>query len=187
MRKLSSFGARMRSVRRRPATPAACCAAIIFFLTAQQAAEATSASINLAGRVYEQAALMMSQFSISISATGAERPMDRKITKGGNVWLTDLGVSGNGADFTVSVHSHNAEASGHPGLVDAATGARIAYRLNFGGEPVDFKSGEATLGKGRTSSDKIATPRPLALVLPSDVDLGRARFREQIVVVIQAH
>lgn len=186
MRKSPSLRARLRSVRHRPAAATACCAIMAASLMAQQAVGATSSSVHLAGRVYEQAALIISQLSLSISSNGANHAAPRKITGGGTIWLTDLGVSGNGAEFIVSVHSRNSEVSGHPSLVDSTTGATIPYRLNFDGAPVDFNSGEALLGKGRTAADPIATPRPLALVLPSDANVAQARYREQIVVVIQA-
>ncbi len=147
----------------------------------------TSGTLHIAGQVFARATLWVSQFSLSISSfssLNSAGSLTRKIVGFGQIWLADLGISGNGSKFTVSVQSANAQDSGQPSLVDQDTGAAIPYRLTYGGSNLTFVGGEAQLAA--VPGETATAPLPLALAVPPGSDVADGRFQERIVLVVKA-
>ncbi len=163
-------------------------AAMVLLSAAPKSSSAgTSGSIHLAGQVFSRATLWLSRFSPSFSSFGTPNSVSdvtRKITSLGQVWLADLGISGNGSPFTVSVQSLNAKASGQPGLVDRDTGVMIPYHLTYGGSNLNFVHGEARLAAAPSTTER--APLPLALAIPPGSSVTNGRFAERLVLVVTA-
>lgn len=150
---------------------------------------AGSGTLHLAGRVFERGTVWLSQMSLSFSsfnALSSASALTSKIVGTGEVWLTDLGISGNGSKFTVSVLSENAEGGKQPSLVDQDTGATVPYRLTYGGTALKFVGGEAQLADVESPTAPSDRAQPLALAVPPGTDVANGRFEEQLVVVVKA-
>lgn len=149
----------------------------------------TAGSIRLAGRVFGRATIWLSQLTLSFSSVGtlsSAGSLTRKIVGIGQIWLTDLRISGNGSKFTVSVQSVSAEQSGEPSLVDQDTGEAIPYRLTYGGADLNFSGSEAWLAGVDKATAVGEAPQPLALALPRGTDVTGGRFADHLVVVVRA-
>jgi hypothetical protein len=133
----------------------------------------TSGSLRLAGHVPPRASIYLTSWSASSIV-----PQSAAATR---FRLADFAVTANSKQFSISLVSANADASGQPMLVDPASGAAIPYFV--------VQQDSATAVKRSDTEHSLALAsglQALDVVLPANPTSLPGSYQDRLILVIKA-